>query len=68
MAMHNTEDGIETNYNVDFRNCERKDYEMMYNESVQVSEDISKQNDTLIATKLCPKFNDNPEFLSKMYL
>ena len=42
MAMNNFDGGVETSYNVKFRNCERDDYEMMHNDSVVFVSDTVK--------------------------
>jgi hypothetical protein len=67
MSMHNINEGIEVNYNAHFRNCERDDYELMFNESIVYVPDIIKnQNDTVIGTKLCPTMTDKE--IDSMYI
>ena len=67
--MNNFDGGVETSYNVKFKNCERDDYQMMYNDSVVlVSDTVKNTNDTTIATKLCPTLAGQRELFQNLYL
>jgi hypothetical protein len=67
MAMNSFDNEVETNYNANFRNCKREDYDYMLNSSdVMVSDHVEKETDDMIGVKLCPDMSNG--MLDKMYL